>query len=748
MDRPPCVSCVVLEIDEAALRIAPSVDEVSLSRAVRVPAGAAVDPYILDRADAVIVDPPVVNDAPPARLILIVRTFITTLRARRSNIVIAVDAGTYAKAGLPLEPLSAYVDAEIGGRWRYASIPRSPSLSDLVAASTIAGAERVVVPLEHPDWTMLREFAARRSAATSVTGVRTLTAAEIVARHQAQQRKQADALHSAIARGTTAITFEVPGMVAPVTVTAKTTVFSRGTQTDIEERDIRINGASIAAGSGSPRLPLLEPERIATPPLALMLTDAYEYTRADDEEVGGRRAYVLLFTPRTPGAPRGRIWIDEEDFGLLRLQVVQSGLRGPIVSSDQIDDFGRFAAGTSMAHLPIRTRVFQTYDGPGHRTPIYRAVDLPRYEINTENFDMQLTDAYASSHVMLRDTPEGLRYLSNGRVNGGGQVVRAVAFGVTFDPGITTPLPFAGLSYLNLNLFNTGAQVNAFVGGSVGQVSWVIPSLARTRWQVQGSAFAIAARYNDRAFRGGIERYGENIQQRPARASVALVTPLTARVRTRVGYALDVTAFSRAETTAPTFVVPSAAIVHGLVAALEAQRGAWNVRAWVNPAWRQHWQSWGPVDALQPSRSQLARYGASAVRSLGLRPKVSSRLELEWVDGVNLDRFSRYAIDTFQNRLHGYPTASLRYDRGGLARTVTTWSGRGWRVDGFVDTALVRDPGFGDRLRGYPGIGVAIEAGGPWQTLWSVEWGYGINGRRSDGTIGTQAVRINAYRVF
>ena len=36
--------------------------------------------------------------------------------------------------------------------------------------------------------------------------------------------------------------------------------------------------------------------------------------------------------------------------------------------------------------------------------------------------------------------------------------------------------------------------------------------------------------------------------------------------------------------------------------------------------------------------------------------------------GHDLDRFSRYAIDSFLNRLRGYPAGSLRYDRGLLLR--------------------------------------------------------------------------------
>ena len=109
--------------------------------------------------------------------------------------------------------------------------------------------------------------------------------------------------------------------------------------------------------------------------------------------------------------------------------------------------------------------------------------------------------------------------------------------------------------------------------------------------------------------------------------------------------------------------------------------------------------------------------------------------------GTDLDRFSRYTFDAFENRLHGYPTASIRYDAGAVARSVTSWAARGWRADIFGDIAVVRDPGFGDRLRGYPGAGAAVELSGPFRTLWAVEWGYGFRAH-------SQALRMTAYRTF
>ena len=89
------------------------------------------------------------------------------------------------------------------------------------------------------------------------------------------------------------------------------------------------------------------------------------------------------------------------------------------------------------------------------------------------------------------------------------------------------PLPFAGVSYVDFNLLGTGAQLNAFFGGSYGQLAFSVPSLGGSRWQLAGRAFGIASSYNDRVFVQGREIYEEDIRQRPAQASVWMLRPLT-----------------------------------------------------------------------------------------------------------------------------------------------------------------------------------------------------------------------------
>ncbi len=245
-----------------------------------------------------------------------------------------------------------------------------------------------------------------------VRAARSLTVEEIVARHQAQARRQAARVTHSIASGTMTLTFEAPGFPAPVTIASETIIYSAPDRTELEQRSIRVNGIEFR-GSGIPRLPIIEPERVVSPPLAITLSDLYRYRLDGEDTRDGVRCYVVAFTPIDPSAsPKslfsGRAWIAMKTFAMLRVAAAQTRLRGAIVSSEQVDDFREAAPGI---WLLAQSDVRQIYEGPGHRTPIHRLLRLSTHEVNPPNFASRLQSAYASSSVMLRDTAAGYRYL-------------------------------------------------------------------------------------------------------------------------------------------------------------------------------------------------------------------------------------------------------------------------------------------------------------------------------------------------
>jgi hypothetical protein len=593
-----------------------------------------------------------------------------------------------------------------------------------------------------------------------VVGARSLSVEEILARHQAVAARQRTAVTTLISRGTLTLSFEAPGFPAPIAISSDSTIYAGDGVTELEQRAIRINGIEFKGG-GVPRLPIIEPERVASPPLTITLTDLYRYKLVGRETIGGTPCYLVEFDPVGEATLfRGRAWIAMDSFAMLRVAAVQTRLRGPIVASEQVDDFQQVREGVWLLE---RSDVRQTYEGASYRTPIHRVLAIESQEINSPDFVVRRAAARASDAVMLRDTSDGYRYLKRSPVAPAGTApaepevvgranhVRTLALGVILDPNISVPLPFAGVSYVDFNLLGTGTQLSVFFGGTYGQLAFSVPSLFGSRWQLAGRAFGIASSYNDRSFLNGREDYTRNIRQRPAQASFWLLRSLTPLVSVRLGYDVDYTRLTESDSTAPTFVVPADQIVHGARVALDLQRRGWNGSLWWNPALRSGWRAWGPLGAAEYSTRQndFQRYGASVARSAVINPRVVARFEGAWMSGHDLDRFSRYTFGTFDNRLRGYPSALIRYDQGAVLRSAVAWSpGKLVRIDGFVDSAEVHDPGFGRGVRNYTGVGAAAELPAPFGTLLALEWGYGFRGVNGDGTLGTQVVRVSAFKVF
>ena len=644
------------------------------------------------------------------------------------------------------------------------AIGSCPSAADVRA--DVPGAPVEVIPLGSFDVVRVADQTGERfQERVAIAGRRRLSVEEIVARHQAFAARQSARMSRRISTAAFTLTFEAPGFPAPVTVTAQTVFYVERDRTELQQRDLRVNGLAFDAKGGVPRLPILEPERIAAPPLTITLNELYRYELAGETNVRGRRCYAVRFSPLT-AAPlaAGEAWIDEETFAMVRVHAVQTALRGPITASEQTDDYAPDAEGR---WLPSRTEVNQTYEGASFRTPIHRVLEFESHSVDPADFEERLGAAYSSSDVMLRETRDGFRYLRRATVaraaatlHGAAPArveaarvdrIRTLAMGVLVDPNISRPLPFAGLSYADFNLFNHGGQLNGFFAGTYAQAAFAWPAIGRSRWQLAGRAFGIAVSYNDRAFDGGRERYELDIRQRPASAAVALLHPLGARITLRAQYEFDYVAYARGDETSPAFRLPAAQQVHGVRLEIDRQHGKWQTSIWWSGSRRIGWRPWGVAGASEyrPSQADFQRFGVGVLRSASISPRLSTRIEAAVTGGVDLDRFSRFAFGTFDNRLHGYPSALIRYDRGGVLRTAIAWSAhRGLRLDGFADTAQVHDPGFGRGLRNYTGFGGAAEFPAPWHTLAAVEWGYGVQALNSSGGRGTQVVRITAYKVF
>src|SRR5688572_24328432 len=287
-----------------------------------------------------------------------------------------------------------------------AAVPRhrAPRCGTMILLALLLQTAPVPAPEAEPRFSSDLEVVARRE----------LSVEDVLARHRIAADRQSDRILSSIATGTTTVVFQAPAVAAPMAVTSRTTSLTRPGLLEIEHRDIRLNGAAVPIGRDAvPRLPIIEPERVSAAPLALLLDRRYRYRLEDPDRIDGHACYVVAFEPAGGAGAllAGRAWISQEDFGLVRMDAEQTGLRGPIVASRQRDDYRPLDVDGGRAWVLRRSETHQSYEGPGHRTPIHRVMTLRDFAANPPDFDARREAAHGSSSVVLALTGEGFRYL-------------------------------------------------------------------------------------------------------------------------------------------------------------------------------------------------------------------------------------------------------------------------------------------------------------------------------------------------
>src|SRR5207249_9856714 len=82
----------------------------------------------------------------------------------------------------------------------------------------------------------------RFASEVDVTETRSVSVEEVIARHQAAAARQRRQIRSLIASGTTVLTFQIPGLAAPMTISSETVVYQGPGISEVEQRRIRLNG--------------------------------------------------------------------------------------------------------------------------------------------------------------------------------------------------------------------------------------------------------------------------------------------------------------------------------------------------------------------------------------------------------------------------------------------------------------------------------------------------------------------------
>jgi hypothetical protein len=520
-------------------------------------------------------------------------------------------------------------------------------------------------------------------------------------------------------------------------------------------------------GRSIPEIPLVQPEKAAALPGQITFDKTYRYRLRGTEVVDGRDTWVVEFEPAVPVAAaaagglslyRGAVWVDREVFARVRTRAVQLGLRGEVISNEETLHFGPVdAAGEALPWgageayvLPLRLVAQQLLSVLNGTTLVERETRYTGLSINGEGFEERRAAVMASDVTMVRDTAEGLRYLVPDE-DGEGRVVKEgfdtdkwfVVGGLFWDDSLDYPLPLGGVNYLDLDFRDRGGQLNVFFAGALLAVNVAEPRLFGSRFDAGVDLFGIAVPLADSVYRDGEEIEGEEVESRPLTAAVKLGRPLGSFTKLSAQYRLRQRDFGSTDETADGFAVPADHLEHELSLGGRVSRFGWSLGLDAAWAMRSEWEPWGFAGnpGFDPEHEDYLTWGASLAKSWYLPRFQKIGTELVYVDGEDLDRFSKYEFGFFgDTRVHGYRSGRVKAESAWLARASYGFEiGKLLRLDAQLDTAWATDEesGLSDEL--LAGVGLAGTFVGPWQTLINLDVGTPVAGP-DDGVV--------AYVVF
>ena len=597
----------------------------------------------------------------------------------------------------------------------------SKAPADGYSRDAATGAVHVRVPLTgEPMMVAFNEGAADAFVdRSSVSATRELSVAEIIARHQEQQRAQDSAVRHYSADARMEQHFR-PNMTDPgYDVVTENRYFVSGAEIEWEELAFSVNGSKW--GAKRPPFPLLQAEKVLSLPLQLRFDADYRYELSGSESVDGFECYVLKFEPVKSGAAlySGTVWIDRETFARVRVQTVQSGLPAPVVSNEEIQHYTPVAAGGRPAFLFTSMTARQILLVAGRNVLVEKRVTFSNFQVNDAGFDEARVAARAGDRVMYKETDLGLRhYIKQGEArvvsNRPSSSVKAMAMGVTLDPSYAFPLPMFGINYLDFEFGNPDTQLALLFAGVLAAGNIQRPKLGHTPLDASVDFFAIAAPSSDRVYGPAGERKDEAVLTWPLSTGLNLGWQYTAFQKVLFQYAFRFDAYVRDRTTSESFTLPPSTITNGFGGAWEYRRGGYSLVA--NGAWYRRWSG------LQPTYTKLS---ASLSRDWYFKLVHKIHVNGAWFGGERLDRFSKYQFGMFDDtRIHGVPASGVRFQELAMARGAYSFNLLDmYRLDLFLEQAWGRDRDVAPAWRPLTGLGAAFNVRAPWNTILRVDVG-------------------------
>ena len=609
----------------------------------------------------------------------------------------------------------------------------------------------VLLTLERPGAGEIQGLEGVEEALT-IEDARQMPVEEILRRLQAFEDAQRRRISSYAATNTSHLRFQAGTGAQTVEATFRGPFFFRQDEGfDWVWQELLINGIKWR-NKTIPEIPLIQPEKAATLPVEITFGKEYRYRLRGTATVEGRDCWVVEFEPAVAVEPgrslyQGTLWVDREIYARVRTRAVQLGLaEGEVLSNEEsitfspVDAAGQPApwAGTSY-FLPLRLVGQQIWSVLSATTVVERELLLTDVSINPSDFEERRQAALDSEFTMVRDTEKGLRYLVFDE-EAGERVVKEeidsnrkfLVGGVFYDDSQDFPIPLAGMNWLSFDWRGTGTQANIFFAGALGTVAVTNPNFLGSRFDLGFDAFGLAIAGTDEVFRGDEQLPGESIKVTNPNIDIKLGRPIGNFFKLDFQYQLGYQKFTRDEDTADDFVSPSDNLNHTFRVAARYNRRGWRAQVRGSHTVRGDWEPWGlPGNpGYDPEHEEYSKWAVALGKTWHFPKFLKFGAELEYLDGSDLDRFSKYDFGFFSDvTVHGYQTGKVRAEEALAAHLTYGFDiGGVFRLDLVGDVAWATDEASGLRSELLAGVGVAGTVIGPWQTVINLDVGVAVDG--------------------
>ncbi len=587
----------------------------------------------------------------------------------------------------------------------------------------------------------------------TITTERTMPVSEILRRLQANEDDQTRRLDHYEAVNTTHLRFEGGTGVRTVEATFEGPFFAvTGEPYDWSWESFYVNGVRWRS-KRIPEIPLVQPEKAATLPLEINFDRDYRYSLRGTDTIEGRDCWVVDFEPVAGAAGnryQGTVWIDRQEYLRVRTRALQIGLTGEVISNDEtlyyspLDAAGNSASWeTAEFTLPLRVVSQQIFSVLNATVNVEKETLLAQLRINDDGFASRRQAIRDGETTMVRDTEEGLRFLVADKETGERVVQEEfdktrlfLVGGVFYDESLDFPLPLAGVNWFSFDFKGTGAQANLFFAGVLANGTISDPDFLGSRWDAGAEAFVLGIPFTNSTYRDGVEVPDEDVELQSSNVSFTLGRPVGNYLKLSAEYQLTSLRFGRADDTGEEFVVPEDHLLHSLEFGARFARSGYRLRLEGSYNKRSDWSAWGmPDEPFDPETDAFVRWGVRAAKNFHLSSFRRFGVEVEYLDGENLDRFSKYGFGYFSDaQVHGYESGLVQAESATVLRTSYGFEiGELFRLEAVADAAWATDEPTGLDNELLAGVGVAGTFLGPWQTVVNLDVGVPVAGPDDDG---------------